>query len=47
MKQYCGDGKVGISQETVEKLDFVLVPISHVHMKGFVLPLWVDNYKDI
>jgi histidinol phosphatase-like PHP family hydrolase len=45
--EYCGDGKVGISQEAAEKLDFLLVPISHVHMKGFVLPLWVDNYKDI
>ena len=45
--EYCGDGKVGISREAAEEFDFVLVPISHVHMKGFVLPLWVDNNKDV
>jgi len=36
--EYCGDGRIGISRETAEQLDFVLVPISHLHMKGFVVP---------
>lgn len=45
--EYCGDGKIGISPETAEKLDFVLVPISHVHMKGFVLPSWINAAEDV
>ena len=36
--EYCGGGKVGISRETAARLDFVLVPHSHLHMTGFVAP---------
>jgi histidinol phosphatase-like PHP family hydrolase len=36
--EYCGGGKVGISQATVDTLDFVLLPMSHFHMRGFVFP---------
>lgn len=35
--EYCGNGKIGISRETADKLDFVLVPMSHLHMKGFTI----------
>lgn len=28
---------LGISDETVEKLDFIIVPTSHLHMKGFTI----------
>ncbi len=45
--EYCGNGKVGISREAAEQLDFVLIPASHVHMKGFVLPSWAETPKDI
>lgn len=31
-------GKLGITHETAAKLDYVLIPHSHLHMKGFVLP---------
>ena len=34
--EYCGDGKVGITKEVAKQLDFVLIPISHLHMEGFV-----------
>ncbi|NMA07716.1 MAG: PHP domain-containing protein [Clostridiales bacterium] len=36
--EYCGHGKLGISRETARLLDFVLVPTSHTHMKGFTVP---------
>jgi histidinol phosphatase-like PHP family hydrolase len=36
--EYCGGGKVGISPEVAERLDFVLIPMSHFHMAGFVRP---------
>ncbi len=36
--EYCGDGKIGITAEAAAKLDFVLVPISHLHMHGFTAP---------
>ena len=36
--EYCGGGKVGISREAARQLDFVLIPFSHTHMKGFVVP---------
>ena len=36
--EYCGGGKVGISREGARRLDFVLVPFSHTHMAGFVVP---------
>lgn len=36
--EYCGGGKVGISPEAARQLDFVLIPFSHTHMKGFVVP---------
>ena len=45
--EYCGGGKIGISPETAEKLDFVLVPISHVHMKGFTIPSWINAPEDV
>jgi len=36
--EFCGGGKVGLSRTGAERLDFVLVPFSHFHMKGFVAP---------
>ena len=33
--EYCGYGKVGITKRSLQ-LDFVLIPISHLHMEGFV-----------
>ncbi|NMA95947.1 MAG: PHP domain-containing protein [Clostridiales bacterium] len=45
--EYCGDGKLGITREVAEKLDFVLVPTSHVHMKGFTVPAWINKPKDV
>ena len=31
-------GTLGISEKKAETLDYVLVPHSHTHMNGFVLP---------
>ena len=36
--EYCGGGKLGITRESAARLDFVLVPISHLHMYGFTAP---------
>ncbi|HUS47182.1 MAG TPA: PHP domain-containing protein [Phycisphaerae bacterium] len=36
--EYCGGGKVALSPEAASQFDFVLVPTSHFHMKGFVVP---------
>ena len=36
--EYVGGGWVGISPQSAELLDFVLVPHSHFHMEGFVRP---------
>ena len=33
---YAGPGRAGISPEAAAQLDFVLLPCSHFHMKGFV-----------
>ncbi|MFB3890690.1 MAG: PHP domain-containing protein [Phycisphaerae bacterium] len=35
---YCGGGKVGITPESARQFDFVLLPMSHFHMRGFVVP---------
>lgn len=43
--EYCGNGVIGISEEAASQMDFVLVPMSHLHMKGFVLPN--GEYKNI
>jgi len=45
--EYCGGGKVGISREVAEQLDFVLIPMSHIHMAGFVRPAGVDSPRDV
>ena len=45
--EYCGDGKVGISPEAAAELDFVLLPMSHLHMKGFVEPPGTDTARDV
>ena len=36
--EFWGKGKCGISKEAAEKLDFVLLPASHLHMKEYILP---------
>jgi histidinol phosphatase-like PHP family hydrolase len=36
--EYCGNGKLGISREAARRMDFVLAPISHLHMASFVAP---------
>ena len=45
--EYCGGGKVGISRAIAEKLDFVLLPMSHLHMKGFVEPEGIDTPQQV
>jgi histidinol phosphatase-like PHP family hydrolase len=36
--EFCGGKKLGLSRENFEQLDFVLIPINHMHMIGFVRP---------
>ncbi len=36
--EYCGGGKFGISPAAAERLDYVLIPHSHLHMIGFTTP---------
>lgn len=45
--EYCGGGKIGISKARVEEFDYVLVPISHFHMKGFVVPDTNLSFEDM
>ncbi len=45
--EYCGNGKVGISRATAEKLDFVLIPMSHLHMKGFTIAETITAPEDV
>ncbi len=46
--EYCGDGLAGISKKAAEQLDFVLLPMSHFHMTGFVVQKWqVSTHKKV
>ena len=45
--EYCGDDKIGIGPEAAAEFDFVLVPMSHLHMKEFVEPSWVTTPQDV
>jgi len=45
--EYCGNGKIGIGREAAAEFDFVLVPMSHLHMKEFVEPSWVRTPRDV
>jgi len=29
------DGNIGVGKEMIERLDFIIVPLNHMHMKGF------------
>ena len=37
---------VGISRETLDKMDFVIIPTSHLHMGGFTIPADVTSPAD-
>ena len=43
--EYCGDGKVGLSRGAAAAFDFVLLPMSHLHMKDFVVPADVTGTR--
>ena len=43
----CGDGRVGISRAVADALDYVLIPFSHFHMKGFVEPPGIENPEQV
>jgi histidinol phosphatase-like PHP family hydrolase len=56
--EYIGGEGIGISHDTAMKMDFVLIPISHFHMKGYVRPasittadevaeLWMSRYQEL
>lgn len=45
--EYCGGGKVGITKEVAEQLDFVLMPMSHLHMEDFVRDKDITAPKDV
>ena len=45
--EYAGNGKVGLSPKTKSLFDWVLLPMSHLHMRGFVLPDGVTESTDI
>ena len=36
--EYCGGTKIGIPAECYNAFDFIIVPLNHFHMKGFVRP---------
>lgn len=45
--EYCGQGRVGISRAVAEELDYVLIPFSHFHMKGFVEPAGTEGPEQV
>lgn len=45
--EYCGGGKIGIGPEAAAAFDYILVPMSHLHMKEFVEPAWVSTPGDV
>jgi histidinol phosphatase-like PHP family hydrolase len=56
--EYTGGSGIGTSHQTALEMDFVLIPISHFHMKGYVRPdhvtsaadvadLWVLRYEEL
>jgi histidinol phosphatase-like PHP family hydrolase len=45
--EFLGGRHVGISPDAAAKLDFVLVPTTHFHMKGFVVPESLQASKDV
>ena len=45
--EYCGGGKFGIAPATAERFDFVLIPHSHFHMRGFTVPAELEHPDDI
>jgi len=45
--EYCGNGKVAITKEHAKMLDYVLVPVTHFHWKGLVLPSHITSSKDM
>ena len=56
--EYAGGNRIGISRQVAMELDFVLIPISHFHMTGFVRPagvnsaeevanLWISRYREL
>jgi len=45
--EYCGGGKFGISPAAAERLDYVLIPHSHFHMKGFTVPEDLRDPADV
>ncbi len=40
------DGVLGVSAEAAQHLDYIIVPHSHTHMKGFVLPAGRESPKE-
>ena len=40
-------GLLGIRRSTAEKLDYLIVPHSHIHMNGFVLPEGVNDERSV
>jgi len=45
--EYLGGGVVGISPETAAELDFVLLPVTHFHMRGYVVPEGLSDPRDL
>lgn len=45
--EYCGGGKLGITPAAAERLDYVLIPHSHFHMKGFTVPEELRESADV
>ncbi len=45
--EYGGPGKLGIGAAGRARLDFVLLPMSHFHMRGFIVPADLAQPADI
>lgn len=45
--EYGGPGRLGIGAAGKAKLDFVLLPMSHFHMRGFIVPTDLAEPADI
>lgn len=45
--EYCGEDRIGISRTAAEALDFLIVPLNHFHMEGFVRPASVQTPRAV
>lgn len=45
--EFCGGRKLGLAREHFDLFDFVIIPVTHMHMTGFVRPVEVVTQRQM